>query len=89
MEKVIKGWVIVDSAGKIYSGIASTKKVMLDSAIKSMIKKQVWKKEAGNSGNWSGELTMVVPRTFRDVWPKHYRMGYRFVRAQATITTEA
>ena len=89
MNRTEEGWVLVDPAGEICSGCASTKRAMLDSPIKSTIHKQVWKKEAGNSGNWSGELKLIVPRTFRDVWPQHYRRGYRFVRGRATITTES
>ena len=85
MEKVFKGWVLVDPAGEICSGCAVTKRAMLDSPIKSTTHEQVWQSD---SGKWSGEIKMIVPRTFRDVWLSHYRKGYRFVRGRATVTTE-
>ena len=82
MEKVYKGWVIVDPAGEIVTTCALTKRAILDSPVKSI--KQVWEFK---SGSWSGELRL--PRIFRDVWRKKYRRGFRFVRCQVTITTEA
>ena len=80
------GWAVVAPGGKIY-GFAPTKRAYLDLRIKSKVHKQVWKGEAlgKSTGNWSGELKLVVPRTFREVWPSYYRKGFRFIRARQSI----
>ena len=86
MKKYSAGWALVTPAGEIHS-FSVTKRGFLNSPINSRIHKQVWKKEATEKGGWSGELKMIVPRVFRDVWPGFYRKGWRFVRAQETIIT--
>lgn len=86
MKKFSAGWALVAPDGEIYS-FCVTKRGFLNSLINSKTYKQVWKKEATEKGGWSGELKIIIPQVFRDVWPRFYRRGWRFVRAQETIIT--
>ena len=80
------GWALVAPDGEIW-GFAPTKRVYLDTLIKSTEYKQVWNRDVigKNILHWSGELKLVVPRTFREVWPSYYRRGFRFARARQSI----
>ncbi len=86
MGREINGWAVVAPNGEI-CGFALTKRAYLNMSIKSKVHKQVWKREAlgKDTVNWSGELKLIVPRTFREVWPAYYKKGFRFVRARETV----